>query len=194
MSPRMKAFDQDVIIDKAMALFCEKGYMATSMRDLVAHLEISSSSLYNTFGGKEALFLLALKRHSQLEREMFRRALESDENPRELLSKLFIELVDSLLANQLPGGSLILKASVELENQKPEVAALVLEHAEATVQMLDDYLTQAAEKGQITLRRPAHDLAHYILFNFYNLNFLAKVNRDRDCLEKYVEIALSVLE
>jgi hypothetical protein len=34
----------------------------------------------------------------------------------------------------------------------------------------------------------------YILFNFFNLNFLAKVNLDRACLQNYVNLVLSVLD
>jgi len=155
MSPRSKEFDQAAVIEQAMALFCEKGYAATSIRDLVARLGVSSSSLYSTFGDKDAIFLLALKRHSRLEREMLRQVLNQPTSaPKDLLRQMFQRLIDSLLANELPGGSLMLKASVELENRKPEV----------------------------------------ILFNFFNLNFLAKVNLQRACLENYVTLVLSVLD
>ncbi|MCL4269844.1 MAG: TetR/AcrR family transcriptional regulator, partial [Anaerolineales bacterium] len=61
MSPRVKEFDQEAVIEQAMVLFCEKGYSATSIRDLVERLGVSSSSLYGTFGDKDAIFLLALK-------------------------------------------------------------------------------------------------------------------------------------
>jgi TetR/AcrR family transcriptional regulator, transcriptional repressor for nem operon len=60
MSPRTKEFDQETAIEQAMAVFCEKGYDATSIRDLAARLGVSSSSLYGTFGDKEDIFLLAL--------------------------------------------------------------------------------------------------------------------------------------
>lgn len=36
MSPRSKEFDQEPVIEQAMQLFCQKGYTATSIRDLVA--------------------------------------------------------------------------------------------------------------------------------------------------------------
>ncbi|MDX9991196.1 MAG: helix-turn-helix domain-containing protein, partial [Anaerolineales bacterium] len=64
--------DQAAVIEQAMALFCEKGYAATSIRDLVTCLSVTSSSLYATFGDKDAIFLLVLKRHSRMEREMLR--------------------------------------------------------------------------------------------------------------------------
>jgi TetR/AcrR family transcriptional repressor of nem operon len=190
-----KEFNQDVAIEKAMELFCQKGYAATSIRDLVTHLGVSSSSLYGTFGDKDAIFLLALKRHSHKEREMLRRVLSlPTSEPKAILSKMFNSLIDSLLANELPGGSLTLKASVELENRKPEVTAVIAEHTEDTAAMFAEFLEKAAQTGTVTLRQPAIQVADYFLFNFFNLNFLAKVNLNRACLENYVRLVLSVLD
>lgn len=178
-----------------MQLFCQKGYTATSIRDLVAHLGVSSSSLYGTFGDKDAIFVLALKRHSHMEREMLRQVLsQPNSEPKVILMQMFQALIDSLLADELPGGSLTLKASVELENRKPEVTAILAEHTEETAALFTEFLAKAAQAGQINLRQPAGDVAHYILFNFFNLNFLAKVNLDRACLENYVRLVLSVLD
>ncbi|HAE58559.1 MAG TPA: hypothetical protein DCG54_03375 [Anaerolineae bacterium] len=195
MSPRSKEFDQETVIEQAMQLFCQKGYTATSIRDLVAHLGVSSSSLYGTFGDKDAIFVLALKRHSHMEREMLRQVLsQPNSEPKVILMQMFQALIDSLLADELPGGSLTLKASVELENRKPEVTAILAEHTEETAALFTEFLAKAAQAGQINLRQPAGDVAHYILFNFFNLNFLAKVNLDRACLENYVRLVLSVLD
>ncbi len=195
MSPRVKEFDQEAVIEQAMVLFCEKGYSATSIRDLVERLGVSSSSLYGTFGDKDAIFLLALKRHSLMEREMLREVLDQPTNdPKILLAQMFQVLIDSLISNELPGGSLTLKASVELENRKPEVNAVITEHTKDAASIFTRFLERAAQAGQIHLRQPAHQVADYILFNFFNLNFLAKVNLDRTCLENYVRLVLSILD
>jgi TetR/AcrR family transcriptional repressor of nem operon len=161
------------ILRAALKRFAHSGYAATSVRDLVTHLGISSSSLYGTFGDKDAIFLLALKRHSQIEREMLRKVLSQPTNePKQILAKMFSALIDSLLVNELPGGSLTLKASVELENRKPEVAAIIAEHTADAAAMFTEFLERAAQADQINLRQPAKQVADYILFNFFNLNFL----------------------
>ena len=57
---RHKEFDTTKAIEKARDLFWLQGYEATSIQDLVDHLGISRSSLYDTFKDKHSLFLLAL--------------------------------------------------------------------------------------------------------------------------------------
>jgi TetR/AcrR family transcriptional repressor of nem operon len=47
---RPKAFDQEDVLDKAVAVFWAKGYEATSMQDLVDAMGIQRGSLYATFG------------------------------------------------------------------------------------------------------------------------------------------------
>ena len=54
--PRVKLFDQNEVLTKAMNLFWKQGYAATSVQDLVQHLGINRASLYDTFGDKDQLF------------------------------------------------------------------------------------------------------------------------------------------
>src|SRR6202008_3596802 len=43
---------KDIIITKAARLFREKGYSATSMRDLAEHVGVEAASLYNHISSK----------------------------------------------------------------------------------------------------------------------------------------------
>lgn len=60
---RHKEFDQEIVINKAIALFRLKAYEATSIEDLVQHLGIGRGSLYDVFGSKHQLYLLALEHY-----------------------------------------------------------------------------------------------------------------------------------
>ena len=64
---RHKQFDQDEALLKAMEVFWSRGYEAASIQDLVRHMGINRQSLYDTYGDKHALYLLALERYSEVE-------------------------------------------------------------------------------------------------------------------------------
>lgn len=58
---RPRTFDSDAALRRAMLVFWEKGYEATSMADLTAAMQIGAPSLYAAFGNKADLFAAALK-------------------------------------------------------------------------------------------------------------------------------------
>ena len=60
---RATAYNRDIALEAAMTLFWEKGYHATSLKDLEAALKMKPGSIYAAFCSKEGLFLEALKRY-----------------------------------------------------------------------------------------------------------------------------------
>lgn len=63
--PRKPAYDRDVLIDRALDLFWQRGWAGTSMKDLEAALDLRPGSFYVAFGSKDALYALALDRYAQ---------------------------------------------------------------------------------------------------------------------------------
>ncbi len=55
-------YDVDTLLDRAVTVFLERGYDATSMRDLAKAAEISPSSIYHHVTGKEELLERAVRR------------------------------------------------------------------------------------------------------------------------------------
>lgn len=109
---RIKEFDPEEVLGRAMELFWRQGYAATSIADLVEHLGIARASLYATFGGKHDLYLAALDRYIN----------DTGSSPVETLSgsgpvlSAIQSLLDSYAAPPLAGrppGCMVVKAAVE---------------------------------------------------------------------------------
>lgn len=190
---RPKEFNEHEVITKAVELFRRQGYGATSVRDLLSHTGISSSSLYGAFGGKEALYLRALAAHAEVERTELNALLSGPGNVRDNLRALFDNLIDQLL-EEGPAASLTLRAAIELATSMPPVFAFLSTYIQELISMFATHLTDAERRGELTLAQSAKGVAHYLLFSAYNLGFVAKVERSRDTLERYARIVLSVLE
>ena len=56
-----RKFDRDEVLRAARDLFWERGYVATSLSQLLAVTGLSKSTLYQTFGSKRNLFALAVE-------------------------------------------------------------------------------------------------------------------------------------
>ena len=54
--PRVKQFNEEQVLEKAMEVFWKKGYNGSSMQELVDGMGINRASIYDTFGSKEELF------------------------------------------------------------------------------------------------------------------------------------------
>jgi len=58
---RPKEFDQEKALRKAVRLFSEQGFAATSTDELMRVMNVGRQSMYDTFGDERALFLRALE-------------------------------------------------------------------------------------------------------------------------------------
>lgn len=190
---RPKEFDEQEVVAKAVELFQRKGYDATSVRDLLEHTGLSSSSLYATFGGKQELFLHALEAHTVLERQTLFEQLTRPGALQHNVEAVFRDLVRMLLELD-NNSSLTLRAAVELASSMPPVFAFLSKYIQELTDMFATVLQQAADRGEIALRFPAADLANYLLFNAYSLGVVARVGRSEEQLTRYVDIAMTVLD
>lgn len=62
--PRARAVSDDTVLERAIGVFCQKGYAATSLRDLSQATGLSAAALYHRFADKDGLFVGALRRYA----------------------------------------------------------------------------------------------------------------------------------
>ncbi|WEV73053.1 TetR/AcrR family transcriptional regulator [Bifidobacterium sp. ESL0790] len=58
---RPRSFDEHQVLEQCRDVFCEHGYDATSIDDLVAATGLKRGSLYQAFGSKHGIFLKVLR-------------------------------------------------------------------------------------------------------------------------------------
>ena len=191
---RTKAFDESEALARAMGLFWEHGYEATSVRELAAWTGLSSSSLYATFGDKHDVYLAALDRYRAAELDEVRRVLSAPRPVRETLRAMFADLIDSLMADNGQRGSFTLNAAVELASRDVEVAARLRAHFDDIRTLLAARLSAAQANGEIAASHAPGELAHYLLFGLYSLATMVKVYPDRARLERTAVLTLAVLD
>ena len=140
---RPKSFVVDSAVDQAMQVFWVHGFRGASVRVLSQAMGIRSGSLYATFGSKDALFRLALRRY--LERKA------PTEPPGPDAIRAWFERV---VTDRVPTGCLLVGSAFEKAELDPESQALVAGGLAA----LEGYFV-ACLKGRPGARRDAATLA-----------------------------------
>ena len=191
---RPKEFDESRALFDAMGLFWERGYEATTMRDVASRAGIALSSLYATFESKHALYLAALAQYRRDEYEAVERLLAAPRPVREALAELFARLIESLVADPARRGAFTLNAAVELGGQDEAVTDQLRQHFDDICALLIPRLAAAQAAGEITGRFPAEELARFLLFGLYGLAMMIKVYPDRAHLERTAAVTLAVLD
>ena len=78
----------------ARELFGRRGFEATSIEEIAAHAEVSKPVVYEHFGGKEGLYAVVVDREMQHLLGRFTSALSDPGQPRELLQRAALVLLE----------------------------------------------------------------------------------------------------
>ncbi len=142
--PWEKSFELDEATEKAMTLFWNKGYEATSMADLTKAMEINKGSLYNAFGGKNDLFKRALL---QYDRDVTHQTLAKVENlndPQCALETLFDNIIDDCKNDPDHKGCFIVNTALEMPHHDPEIQKIVQDSLAGT----ETFFIRITKRGQ----------------------------------------------
>jgi TetR/AcrR family transcriptional regulator, transcriptional repressor for nem operon len=190
---RAKQFDKHAALDEAMELFWERGYRATSIQDLVDRLGVNRQSLYDTYGGKDQLFLAALERYREIQAAPVRRLLERRGPALRVLRDFFQGAVDALLSEDCRG-CLMANTVTELAGHDEAVTQVCSASARQFEGVLCGLLARAQQEGEIPAERSPLQLARFLMNTLSGLAVTAKATRERKVLNDVVEVALAALD
>ena len=132
-----------------MKLFSLKGFLSTSITDILEKTDASKGGLYNHFNSKEALFFAVLSESRKLWRGKCLAGLDQIEKPIEKVIKFLENYRDRYLKDyeNFPGGCIFVTLSVELADQRPHLAHEVNEGFVRLKARINRLLAQAKEAG-----------------------------------------------
>ena len=182
---RPREFDYDDVIDRAMDLFWQKGFCATSIQDLVEVTGVNRGSLYSVFGNKDGLFTTALRRY--VERDGIGRIIaEGEDRPLAATLNGIIDLVVD--AGSKPDGAgkrgcFLTNTVVELGNTRAAPSTQLGELLVTIENMLAERFDEARTRGEIAGERDPRALARFVIASIQGMRVMAKVDPGRQVLE-----------
>jgi len=191
---RTKVFNEAEVLDRAMNLFWEKGYHATSAQDLVDGLGISRSSLYDTYGDKHSLFVMALKRYREERIDPVIQGVNSADDIEAYIRFIFEAVKEDALSESRSRGCFMVNSAVELGTVDRDVAAIANDIMKDT----EDMITKAIEKGQqqgvFTKTHSASSLSRFIFNSLNGLRVTMKFDASKKMFEDIVNVCLASLK
>lgn len=191
---RPRGFDRDEALTRAMQAFWELGYENTSTAVLEERLNIGRSSLYATFGSKDALYAESMDRYIEDLRRRVIARLRAEGPALKVLEDFLLGVAE----RGGPGGDplrccMIVRACTSGQDQTPEIR----ERIQKAVRELDDafnnLLQRAREEGALRGGGELRDSARFLTTTFQSLNVAAHAGRTRSELRRIVRTALSGL-
>jgi TetR/AcrR family transcriptional repressor of nem operon len=189
---RPREFEEEAVLNAAMECFWNRGYEATSVRDLVEKTGITGASLYNAFGDKRALYQRVLDRY--VEGSVADRMQRCEQlPPREAICAFFGDIVARSVEDRDRKGCMLVNAALDVAPHDPGFQRIVAE----VLARIEAFFRQCVGKGQtegtISSSISAEDLAKHLLGVLLGVRVLARVRPDRTLLEGVVRPAIELL-
>lgn len=189
--PRTTSFTSEQLSDRALQHFWVNGFHASSMDDLVKATGVSRHGIYNSIGGKKALFLACFDRYQQ---SVVTPAFEVVEAPDATLQSVsdYFERQISLGENAgLPGpGCFVANSATEVAPGDPDVMAEVARHNDRLHRGFASALQNTAP--HLDPQR-THELADVMVIFTNGLWTKSRSIGDGDALRKAVQSFLTLL-
>lgn len=191
--PWEKSFDMDVVLDRAIDVFWEKGYAATSLADLLKATGINKGSLYNAFGSKKGLFIKALLRYYRERRKLGLTELAAMDNPKKAIEVLFDGLVTQNLANNDNKGCLLVNTALDLPNHDPDIEQAVKKGLADVEAFFVKQLTLAKSRNEVSKDLDVNRTAKGLLTLVVGLQVLARGVFDEEGLTSIRDQAVDLI-
>ena len=188
---RPKVFDREAALDKAMTLFWQHGYEATSLADLVAATGAKAPTLYAEFTNKEGLFRAVLDRYiSRFAARHEAQLFCEEKRVEDALEDYFTAVATCFTSKDTPAGCFMINTSATLAASSEEIAHTVKSRHGMQEETLCRFLQQRQQRGEIPAQCDPQKLAQYLSCILQGMSISA---REGASLEKLQTITQTTL-
>jgi AcrR family transcriptional regulator len=191
---RPRAYQPEIALGKALDLFRQDGFAATSLDDLSAATGMNRPSLYGAFGDKRELYIKSYARYRADARaamiEIFR-----DELPiRERLQRIYAVALDIYLSGEAgPRGCFTVMTAASEAVADPEIRAMVLEGFVELDRAFAACFRLAREKRELPETADPAVLAQLASATIHTIAIRSRARVPRRELEAIVKGAIDVM-
>lgn len=188
---RPRAFDEHLVLSRAMETFWEQGYHGTSPADLAQATGIAKGSLYNAFTSKRALFERCLELYQEQITELARALMERPGTTHDALGEALRAVVDA--DRDHPRGCLIGNTATELAGAEPDLARTLRRMQDESTGWFAARIARGQDEGDVSADLDSAAFANFLATTLAGLRVLA-MTHDTPTLYRVIDTALVPLQ
>ncbi len=167
-------FNVEEALDTALVVFWQRGYESTTTAVLAQAMGIQKGSLFNKFGDKRSLYLMALKRYLEKVSIDLQVSLSGADDPVEALSVWVAERAATCSSTEGQAGCFIVNTTIEMAGQDPMIGEITKAYWGQLENQLAQILAGGQERGEIRRELKASTLAHLLMTHLAGMNVIAR--------------------
>ncbi|HDR8127748.1 MULTISPECIES: TetR/AcrR family transcriptional regulator [Bacillus cereus group] len=189
---RSISFNKEHALNKAMHLFWEKGYDATYISDLIETMGISRSTLYDSFGDKDALFKLVLEHYKNYGSQK-RNLLFSGINTKASLKSFFYQHIEKCYSGEIPKGCMITNSSLLIGQIDPAIEEILINDFNELEKVFKQVIEEGKKKGEISQEVDTELVAYSLLSLNHSINLMSRYKKEKDLAYHLVDKTIADL-
>jgi len=184
------------IIHESLRLFSLKGFLSTSVNDILEAANTSKGGFYNHFASKEDLFFQVLDEARRIWRERNLSGLDEVESPVGKIIKFLENFRDRYLkdAENFPGGCVFVTFSVELDDQRPHLCKEVNRGFIGLKAMLKRLLDEGKESGELSSDVSTSAITEMLFAGMVGATVIYGVDKSTASLDRSINSLIDYLE
>ena len=188
---RPREFVLEEVLDKALTLFSERGYHATSVDDLKSAIGLTTGSIYKAFGDKRTLFLAALDRYVATRQERLLQQISHGKSGYQKLEIMLRFYVGSAIGADGARGCMVVGTATDLSSLDQEFADKVTAAFTRNESMLKQMLLLGKQDGSLRADIEVDAAAYFLLCLLQGMRVVGKVGASREKMMAVVDQALA---
>jgi len=187
---------KEKIIIESLKLFSLKGFLGTTIDDILKAAKSSKGGFYNHFKSKEDLFYYVLIEARKIWRE--RNLSNQSHNPEPIadIRRFLTNFRDDYLkdSDSFPGGCIFIKLLVELKDQHPHLAREINKGFQGMKGMIHKGLLSAQELGELKETADPEAMTEMIFNGILGATISYNADRSEKNLDKAFEYIIGFLD
>jgi AcrR family transcriptional regulator len=191
---RPRAYQPEIALGKALDLFRQEGFAATSLDDLSAATGMNRPSLYGAFGDKREIYIKSYARYRADARAAMTEIFREDLPIRQRLRKLYEAALDIYLSGETgPRGCFTVMTATSEAVADPDIRAMVLEALSELDKAFAACFRMAKDKGELSGTADPAVLAQLASATLHTIAIRARARVPRKQLEAIASGAIDMM-